>query len=62
MIYDIQARCKGLVDGKVCNRYIKVKAKASSDIVAVCEDRKCKAENNIKVVMLSDHIKEHNNG
>lgn len=58
MIYDIKARCRGIVDGKVCDRFIKVKAIASSEIVATCEDRKCKADNKIKVVMMSDYFKK----
>lgn len=51
MTYDLKARCTG------CNRFLKVKAMASSEIVVTCEDRRCKKENTIKVVMLSDHIK-----
>lgn len=57
-MYDIKARCTGLIDNKVCGRFLKVKAIASSEIVVTCEDRKCKADNTIKVVMLSDIVKE----
>jgi hypothetical protein len=50
--YDIQARCNS------CTRFLKVKAVKSSEIVITCEDRKCKKDNVIKVVMLSDYYKE----
>ena len=50
MIYELKAHCK------TCNRFLKLKAKASSEVVITCTDRKCKAENTIKVVMLSDYI------
>lgn len=56
MSYDIKARCKGTIDGKVCGRFLKVKAIASSEIVVTCSDRKCKHDNTIKVVMLSDYL------
>ena len=49
--YDLKVRCSK------CTRYLKLKAMASSEVVVTCPDRKCKAENTIKVVMLSDHIK-----
>ena len=39
---------------------MKIKASASSEIVVTCTDRKCKADNKIKVVMLSDYMKNHN--
>lgn len=53
MVYDIKARCKN----KDCGRFLKVKAMASSEVVITCPDRKCKQENIIKVVMLSDMAK-----
>lgn len=57
MKYEIKARCKAVRDNKVCDRFLKLKASASSEVVVTCPDRKCKADNTIKVVMLSDHIK-----
>lgn len=55
--YDLKVRCKE------CTRFIKMKAKASSEVVVTCTDRKCKSDNTIKVVMLSDIVKkEHNHG
>jgi len=54
MTYDLNVRCNN------CTRFIKMKAKASSEVVIVCEDRKCKAENTIKVVMLSDMYRQAN--
>lgn len=57
MSYDIPARCTGKIEGKACGRFLKVKAKGSSEIVLTCPDRKCKHENTIKVVMLSDYVK-----
>lgn len=54
MIYDIKARCDS------CDRFLKIKAIKSSKVVITCPDRKCKKENTINVVMLSDYIKEHN--
>lgn len=53
MTYDLKARCTN------CERFLKLKAKASSEIVVTCPDRKCKKENTIKVVMLTDYIKSH---
>lgn len=53
MAYDLKARCKS------CSRFMKIKAVASSEIVVTCTDRKCKADNTIKVVMLSDYVKQH---
>lgn len=50
MTYELKARCTN------CTRFIKMKAKASSEVVVTCEDRKCKQENTIKVVMLSDMV------
>lgn len=58
-IYDINARCRGKVDGKLCDRFLKVKASSSSEVVITCTDRKCRSENKIKVVMLSDMVKSH---
>lgn len=52
MIYKLNARCK------FCDRFIPVEAVASSNIRVRCSDRKCKQWNEIKVVMLSDHIKQ----
>lgn len=52
MAFDLKARCKH------CTRYMKIKAKASSEIVVTCTDRRCKQENTIKVVMLSDYFKK----
>ena len=54
MTYELNIRCSN------CSRFIKMKAKASSEVVIVCEDRKCKSENTIKVVMLSDLNGQHN--
>lgn len=53
MAYDLNIRCKS------CTRFIKLKAKASSEVVVSCTDRKCKKENTIKVVMMSDYFKKH---
>ena len=53
MTYDLKARCNS------CSRFLKLKAKASSEIVVTCTDRKCKKENTIKVVMLSDYFKKN---
>ena len=52
MKYDLKARCSS------CERFLKVKAVKSSEFVVTCPDRKCKADNTIKVVMLSDYYKE----
>lgn len=56
MTYELNIRCNN------CSRFIKMKAKASSEVVVVCEDRKCKQENTIKVVMLSDMVGKGNHG
>lgn len=56
MTYDLKARCKS------CSRFLKIKANASSDVVVTCPDRKCKQENTIKVVMLSDFNRAHIDG
>lgn len=45
--YDINVRCSS------CDRFLKVKAIDSSEFVVVCDDRKCKAENVVRVVMAS---------
>ena len=47
--YDLKTRCTK------CSRFLKLKASASSDVVVTCTDRRCRAENNIKVVMLTDY-------
>jgi len=52
MTYDLKVRCTG------CDRFLKMKAKASSNVVVTCSDRKCKKENSIKVVMISDYVKD----
>lgn len=52
MAFDLKARCSK------CDRFMKIKANASSDIVVTCTDRKCKTDNTIKVVMLSDMVKK----
>jgi hypothetical protein len=51
MSYDLKARCKN------CDRFLKIKAVASSEIVVTCTDRKCKSDNKIKVVLLSDMVR-----
>lgn len=48
MIYDIKKRCTN------CSRFLKIKVSESSNFTVTCEDRKCKHDNKIKVVMLSD--------
>lgn len=48
-LYNLKARCSS------CSRFLKIKASASSDVVVTCTDRRCRAENNIKVVMLTDY-------
>lgn len=53
MAFDLKARCSN------CTRFLKLKAKASSEIVVTCTDRKCKQDNTIKVVMMSDYFKKH---
>lgn len=50
MIYDLKVRCNS------CDRFLKVKAIASSEVVVTCTDRKCKQDNTIKVVMMSDYF------
>jgi len=52
MIYDLKVRCKA------CDRFLKLKAIKSSGVVVTCTDRKCKKDNTIEVVMLSDLTKE----
>ena len=52
MAYDLNIRCKS------CTRFIKLKAKASSEVVVTCTDRKCRQDNTIKVVMMSDYFKK----
>ena len=49
-VYDLKARCSN------CSRFLKIKASASSEVIVVCPDRKCKAENSIKVVMITDYL------
>ena len=49
-VYDLKARCSS------CSRFLKIKASASSEVVVTCTDRKCKAENSIKVVMITDYL------
>lgn len=50
-MYDLKVRCTN------CSRFLKLKASASSEVAVTCPDRKCKVENTIKVVMLSDMYK-----
>ena len=52
MTYDLKIRCSK------CDRFIKMKASASSEVVVTCSDRKCKSDNTIKVVMLTDLVKK----
>lgn len=54
MSYDLEKRCSG------CDRFLKLKAVKSSEVIVTCPDRKCKQENVIKVVMMSDFYKQHN--
>lgn len=51
-MYDLKLRCSS------CDRFIKMKAVASSEVVITCTDRKCKKDNKIKVVMMSDYYKK----
>lgn len=51
MTYQLNVRCK------FCDRFIPIEANASSNIRVRCNDRRCKQWNEVKVVMLSDHIK-----
>lgn len=50
MTHDLKLRCKN------CDRFIKLKAIESSEVVVTCTDRKCKSDNTIKVVMLSSMV------
>lgn len=56
MSYELNVRCSK------CTRFIKIKANASSDVVVTCEDRKCKADNTIKVIMLTDIVEKEHHG
>lgn len=53
MSYQLNVRCK------FCDRFIPIEANASSNIRVRCNDRKCKQWNDVKIVMLTDYIKEH---
>lgn len=46
----IKLRCKGMIDGKLCDRFLKVEPKGTFIASVTCEDRKCKHVNNIKIV------------
>ena len=50
---DLNVRCQ------FCERFIPIKADKSLEVNVRCSDRKCKQWNKIKVVFLSEHIKEH---
>ena len=46
----IELRCKAIIDGKVCGRYIPLEIKGTTITSYRCTDRKCKQWTNIKVV------------
>lgn len=47
---EIKLRCKGIVDSKVCGRFLPLDIKGTTITRIRCSDRKCKAWNNIKVI------------
>jgi len=53
MAYQLNVRCK------FCDRFIPIEAIESSNIRVRCNDRKCKQWNDIKITMMSDHMKSH---
>jgi hypothetical protein len=46
----IELRCKGIIEGKKCDRFLKVTPKGTFIAEVTCADRKCKHVNQIKVV------------
>lgn len=46
--YELDVRCE------FCDRYLKLKARESSSVVITCSDRKCRKENVIKIIMVSE--------
>lgn len=46
----IELRCKNLVDGNVCDRFIPLEIKGTTITRYRCTDRKCKQWTNIKIV------------
>lgn len=53
MSYEVKFRCKN------CDRFIPIEAVESSNIRIKCPDRKCKEWNDIKIVLVSDVVKQH---
>lgn len=50
MSYKLNVRCK------FCDRFIPIEANGTSNIRVRCNDRKCKQWNDIKIVMMSEHM------
>lgn len=50
MSYKLNVRCK------FCDRFIPIEANGTSNIRVRCNDRKCKQWNDVKIVMMSDHL------
>jgi len=40
-----------------CSRYLMIKAIESAKIIIRCSDRKCKKDNEVKIVMMSDYVR-----
>lgn len=54
----IELRCKGIIEGKACDRFLKVTPKGTFIAEVTCNDRKCKHVNQIKIVTPESSDKE----
>jgi hypothetical protein len=54
----IDLRCKGKVDGKLCDRFLKITPKGTFIAEVTCPDRLCKHINQIKIVTPESSDKE----
>lgn len=56
MEYKLKAKCSK------CSKAIDLKTKVSASLNVTCSDKECKANNKVRVVMLSDYMKRHKHG
>lgn len=46
---DLDIRCKGVVDGKACTAFLRIRPQATTITEVVCSVTKCKRVNQVKV-------------
>jgi len=54
----IKLRCKGMVEDKICDRFLKVEPTGTFIGKVTCGDRRCKHVNQIKIVTPDSSEKE----